>query len=380
MPVLIRIIIQRILLFSLGFLAFLGINPDIHIPTIEEIKAVEEKQEETIEKILTPETKTEDVASIQEIKEEVTKISEQIEKKESEAQKTLESFVNIPQIKSTQTGIVASENFYENVVVNIVCVDKGENFVKMTTGSGVIVSPSGIVLTNTHVANNFLFDDKKENSYKECIIKRENIPNYGFNAELVYLSDDWLLENQEFFINDNPRGNGENDYALLAITSNTNPVLELPLNFSYVNIITDDRNINEGDKIFAAAYPGIGTGVFSIDNQGKLKKAETFIDELLTFYSNSVDVISTGPNEVAKRGSSGGGIFKDEKLLGIVVTTDNKGEGDYINAITLPYIASDFFFDTGTNFRTYISKDKKTLISEYKNDIINLKKLINKFL
>jgi hypothetical protein len=380
MPLILRIILQRVFIFILGFLSFLGINPDITPPSPEEVVAFEQASEENIEEALSEKAPLIQEEKEQEIKQKTEEITNEIEEKQLVLQEQVENIINIPKIESKNGGLEIRRNFYEDVVVNIVCVNKGSNFVKMTTGSGVIVSSSGIILTNSHVANTFLFDDKTKSSYKKCTIRRENIPTYGFNAELVYLSKDWLIENQEFFKNENPRGSGENDFALLAITTNTNPALPVPEIFPSVDLILEDNDIDENDNIVVAAYPGMSTGVFEVDSNGKIKIAQTYISELMTFYRNTIDLISTGTNDVAKKGSSGGGVFKNEDLLGVIVTTDTTTEGNYLNAITLPYIANDFRQNVGTNLTSYIKNDKNKLISDYKAEIINLKSLIADFI
>lgn len=381
MPLLIRIILQRTAIFFFGFLSFLGINPDIDIPTEEEVRALEEKQIEEVEKVLSEKTGGGNVPdTVKKVEDRVEEIVKEVAKTQVQTQEVVERTINIPQVQNTGSGLSSKSNPIEDIIVNIVCVNRKVNQISLSTGSGVMVSSSGVVLTNSHVANNFLFNDKNSDSYKNCSIRRENIPTYGFEAELVYLPADWLIENQGFFTEDDPRGSGENDYALLAITKNTNPALSLPASFDYAKLLTSENQIKEGSSVEIAAYPGVHTGVFEVDSNAKLKTADAQVNELATFNGTTIDVISTTPNTVAKRGSSGGGIFYDNSLLGIVTTTDGVGSNTYINAITVPYIIRDFRNDTGDNFESFISRNKNTLINDFESREDYLKSLIADFL
>ncbi len=380
MPLLIRIIVQRILIASLSFLAFLGFNPDISIPTIEEVDALQKRQEQIVRDVLTPDMSRERLTdSIDSIGSKLENALDDVVDNQTKTQGIVENIVNTPVLKTTEKGVALDRSLEEDVVVNIVCVNRSNNAISILTGSGVVVSPSGIILTNSHVANAFLFNEKNKSSFKDCTVRRENIPTYGFNAELVYLPEDWLKENLHFFNEADPRGSGENDYALLAITSNTNPVLSLPDSFEYVDLVTSENSINKNLDIVVAAYPGLNSGVFSIDSNARFKKADSYIDDLITFKKSTIDVVATGPNPVAKRGSSGGGVFLQNKLLGIVSTTDVSDKGMFINAITMPYIIRDFGEDKKTSFQDFIRSDKNTLISNFKKEESSLKTLIADF-
>lgn len=380
MPFLIRIIAQRFAVLFFSFLAFLGINPEISVPTADEVQIVEENQTKLVQEILTPNSETKSTEKTLQIEDQLKQVAEEVVENQTKTQNIIEEIVNVPQITSTDSGIIASTDLIDDVIVNIVCVNRSSGLINMTTGSGVVVSPSGIVLTNSHVANTFLFDDKDSLNYKNCTIRRENIPTYGFNAEIVYLPEDWLVENQSFFTDVNPRGSGENDYALLAITTNTNPALKTPSSFKYASLMTNESKIEESAQIEIGAYPGSHTGIFEIDSNVSLRKVTSYIKELITFDRTTVDIISTGPNSAAKKGSSGGGVFLGDELLGIITTTDGYGSEAYLNAITLPYIIRDFRDDTGSSFSSFIYRNKESLISEFNFKKDSIKSLIADFL
>lgn len=377
MPIFLRIIIQRVLVVTVTFLAFLGVDVDIAIPSIEEQEQTKVIQREAVKEILSPKPSESSIPVDRDVREIINQVRDNQENFREGVKKKIgidqgldgDTKPSLNNVLSEATSFgPETNNFIENVVVNIVCVNRISNRIRLTTGSGVVISPSGIVLTNAHVANSFLFNDKTSEDYQECTLRRENIPTYGFNADLVYISNDWINQNLDFFTARNPKGTGEEDYALLAITSNTNQALSLPDNFEYAPLLTSDSNIKEGVKVVAAGYPGTSSGIFEIDSNSSLKIAETFVDEVFTFETYSVDIVSTGPNNVAQKGASGGGVFDGNDLLGITVTTDNTGEGSFINAITSPYILRDFNKDTGKKLTDFININTDILVQEFKNN------------
>ncbi|MDA8611293.1 serine protease [Candidatus Pacebacteria bacterium] len=438
MPFLVRIIAQRLIVIGLSTMAFFGVNPDIELPTDEEILIREEEQQEIVQNIVNiPEPSSEDTPLIPLPKINIldlNNIRENINTPVVTQTKTQSPGVQPTTIKVTSTITPVSapvpgnnnagdprqigddgsvreddsdlirddennENREENILrnnnenleketlnvsetssianatVNIVCVRHNGNKIHLTTGSGVIISPKGIVLTNTHVAQYFLLEDI---GY-ECSLRRENIPLYGFEAEPIFLSEKWIENNFLLISSPSPTGTGEDDYALLKITKNTNPALSLPRNFAYIDPDTRSETVEIGDQVTVAGYPGGKTGVFDIDSQTSLKTERTSVANVFTFEQTSVDVFSTRDTEVARRGSSGGGVFKDGELVGIISTinTGSSATKQVINALTLDYINRDLKKETGNSLSNYLSGDLTDLMQSFQSSVVpRLKELL----
>lgn len=366
MPILIRLIIQRLLIYSFSILAFFGINPDISVPSQEMNDQRKEDQQVLVEEILQIQEETLSEKSPK--NKAVTDVEEKITDIQKEFTNTItQSVVNTAK-EIVPANLVYNEENKEfnvkDVVVNIMCLEKTKTYTRLSSGSGVIISPTGLVLTNAHVTYPFLRTSQFGSAVYSCSIRRENIPNFGYNAELIYYPSDWLVTNSEVIKTPSPVGTGENDYALLQITSALGPVPKVS-SFSYASTEIQFPDLIKNKAITVAGYPSSNSGVFELDTKPGLKIAQSDIVDFFTFNSRSYDVLQTGVNEVAHRGSSGGGVFENNLLFGVVVTTNSGTSGSYINALTIPYIKKDFKDDTGLDFSQYINSSPELLKNKF---------------
>lgn len=395
MPILIRLILQRILVFGTATLAFLGINPEVDIPTIEESQIkIEERKEVIVETIISPKEASEPIIDISKI---ITKTDNKTQLEEVEP---IPIQTNIPEqedffdiniveeitdtaekIKSeienlSEENTVAKEdtiietkisNNIDDVSLNIICVNKEGNRIEVSTGSGTIISSNGVVLTNAHVAQNFLLKDYPKANYMDCSLYRENLTIYGYKARILYISNQWIEDNYYLIKSLTPTGTGENDYALLAITGSTNPAIRISSSFPYTSFSISDSDFDEGDSIVLAGYPGQRGGLFTINQSGTLLIDDSFIEDVFTFSRSTIDLLTTGESPVAARGASGGGVFKNDKLIGVISTVASGRQYNKANAITTSYINRDLRNDYGESLNSLINGDVKSKAESFEN-------------
>lgn len=366
MPLLLRFIIQRLLIFLYSFLAFIGIAPESHIPTEAEANAaIEERQERIAEFFSEPETQE----RIQGIIDETDKLREiglelidgvdnVVERENQTSISPTNTISQIIQETVQEAGSVekslTTRNTIDDFVVNIVCSKKDGNQVNVSTGSGVIIDPSGVIVTNAHVGQFVLIEDNY-NLYK-CSVYKENIPTLGYTVDVLYVSPEWIRENYRLISSDNPRGTGEFDYAFLYITGNVNPASKKPSSFPYSNIALSDSKYDIGRTVKVAGYPGAPTKISEIFSSGILRKDTVSIIEVFTFNKYSIDVITTEKTDVGAKGSSGGGVFdSNNNLIAIISTTNGEQNDAHINAITTTYINESLEDSSGKNISSILT-------------------------
>jgi len=408
MPILLRIIAQRVITSMIAFLTFLGLAPEATIPTNAEVNFRIEEQKKIVEQIL--EVRNTEISPERNDRESIITIidsaAEKINRRKEDLENTPIQQVVTPNrplntnpvtVEKTKNNISEAESELEeeiqdnitedieinlpaeskmrnisDVLVNIICTQKTGAMTKASTGSGVLISPSGIVITNAHVAQFFLLEDSG-NSSINCAVYRENIPTFGYKADLIYLSPEWVKDNKEIMRQENPRGTGEKDYAFLQITENTNPVLSLPSQFSYTQILTDENIYREGRKISIGGFPGSPLSLFDLAKAGALQTDESSIIDVFTILGDTIDIFSTERTHVAAKGASGGGIFYNNNLIGITVTVTKEGSGARINAITTDYINRDLMDEARFDLNHIINNGASSVKEDFqKNQLENL--------
>jgi S1-C subfamily serine protease len=245
-----------------------------------------------------------------------------------------------------------------NALVNILCIPKNNSLTPIS-GSGIIIDPRGIILTNAHIAQYFLLTD-----FVDCFIRTGNPAQTKYKAKIMYISAEWIKENAVNITETDPKGTGENDYGFLFITSPVSDTSASPENFPFVplNLYSDPQ---EKDAVLVAGYPAGFLGSFVIFNGLYSASSIITVKEIFTFNTDTIDLFSIGGSIVSQKGSSGGAVVdRDGNVVGIVVTTteeDKTSERD-LRAITILHINRSLYKEIGQNLPTFLKPEPSNYV------------------
>jgi S1-C subfamily serine protease len=283
------------------------------------------------------------------------------------------SFTPAPEPDESEEEYVGdAKSFAQGALVNIICSPKTSALKKSISGTGVIIDSRGIILTVAHVGHYFLLENYPEPGSSDCIIRTGSPAKTAYDAKLIYVSPEWVEENAGALASARPRGNGQNDFALLAITT-TLTSRKLPASFTAVPLSSGEPE--EGDSVAIGSYGAeflsgaeIQSALYPTIDEGK-------IADVYTYGSNDVDVISVEGSDAAQSGSSGGGVVNtDGRFIGLITTSSLTGGTAQrtLYAITPDHIRASFRADTGSSLDSYLKGSLSSLVEKFEDDINGL--------
>jgi len=265
-------------------------------------------------------------------------------------------------------------------LVNILCSPRAGSTLSPISGSGVLIDPRGVILTNAHVAQYVLLSQSPQINLT-CTIRSGAPAAARWKAEMLYIPSVWVEAHAHEVADARPVGTGEHDYALLRITHSLDgvPLGTLP----FLPIDTREGIGFKGDKVLALSYPAEFLGAAAQFNLYPAASVTT-VGQLMTFFERSIDMLSLGGIVEAQSGSSGGAVINAWGRLIALISTTSEGETTAardLRAVTLSYISRDLAAQTlfdlpmilggdvqaqALDFNTYVSP---RLIERYLKEI-----------
>jgi S1-C subfamily serine protease len=276
--------------------------------------------------------------------------------------------ISIPRLS---TSIIDTQT--RGAVVHLLCTTRSSRSIRITTGSGVIIDPRGIVLTNAHVSQFWLLPEESQLGRTECRV-RATIPiDREYRAEVLHFPTAWITAHAKNIDNKNPKGTGENDYALLRITKPVNATYVFPPVFPFVTYSVSDERIDEGDNILIAAYPATKDADSTSDlNSLSIVSTTARVESIFTFERTTLDLISLGASALSFKGSSGGAVMNDDNQLIGIITTSTDGASAMereLRAITLAHINRSLFAHTGESLAGLLSGNLETKAATFNTSV-----------
>jgi S1-C subfamily serine protease len=279
---------------------------------------------------------------------------------------------NMPLAVASSSPLDFSQDIINNTqkaLVNIICtVNNPQATVGPITGSGVMIDPRGVILTNAHVGQYLLLQYFTNPSLISCVIRTGSPATNAYSAIPLYISPAWIHQNANDITSSNPTGNGENDFALLLITQShtQNP---LPSSFPYIAPDTTEKDYS-GNSVLVSGYAAGFLGGIYIQQSLYDATAVAKVDRSLTYSDGYNDYLDLSGTVVAQKGSSGGAVVDAQnKLIGLIATvTDNTSTGDRrLGAETLAHIDRSILAQSGIDLTSFLSGDITQKATQFDN-------------
>lgn len=266
-----------------------------------------------------------------------------------------------PSAEPSSVSFDVSASALRSALVNILCYAPAGSPLHSISGSGVIIDPKGIILTNAHIAQYFLLADRGVS----CTIRSGSPAVDRYTAKLIFIPSTWIHANVGVLTEAAPSGTGEYDFAFLAITQSVTSK-PLPSSFPFMPLSTVPPL--SGAPVVIASYGAQFLDPTQVESSLFPTLVFGSVKSVFTFGTNTIDVLALGGSAAAQEGSSGGGVADAEgNLVGTITTSTIKGATATraLNAITASYVRAEYASETGQPLDLFLSEQPAKAVSDF---------------
>lgn len=261
-----------------------------------------------------------------------------------------------PALAASKKQVVAAEpaSALEQATVNLYCRLKAGKTTVSSTGSGVFIHEKGVILTNAHVAQYFFLAQEKGRVTGWCSVRTGSPANEMYSAEVLYFPPTWLEENVANISKRKPKGTGENDFALLYVTSAKKGTL--PTTFPSLPVHT--ASITKDTAIDFAGYPTGNLNFSKIRSKLLQVTGSSTVATIHSFTPNQTDVLTLAPTTVGTDGFSGGPMTTSSNSVAGIITSKSSSKGqEILRGITTTYIDRAILAQTGISLTGMLAEN-----------------------
>lgn len=233
---------------------------------------------------------------------------------------------------------------FKEVTVKIRCTQTTDTHKRSISGTGFLINPTGVIMTNAHVAQFLLLKDLDTLGTTECTATVGTDESTSFALGLLYISPTWLLEHASLIASAEPKGTGENDFALVHITNQPTDGADFPFLPPATNPLS--KTI-KGKTVTLVGYPR------QEDKTAPQLITTTTITDLYTFGGGYADILTLASSTLGYKGASGGPVIDEYgRAIGIMTTKD--AGTTILNAITMAHVDRGLRSEIGFDLASYL--------------------------